>query len=318
MTDNTIRRIIAVALNPAIDRVLEVPRLTIGAHQHAQLLMRSAAGKAVNVARALSVLAVPADLTGLVGRQDHDFFARDLQDTQVRMRMLTVAGNTRENITLVDPTTHTETHLRDRGFEVSADERAAMKAELAKMAGPDTLLVFSGSLPPGITPADQAEMVTICQSSGGKVAVDASGPALAAAVEAGAWLIKPNHQELEELLGRTLAAREDMLAAGRDLARTIPLVLVSSGEEGAYLFTSQGTWHSWCKVSPERIVSTVGCGDALLTGFVAGMYRNMALAESLRLGVAAAAATATNLAASFAREGFEEFLPQVELQFLDG
>lgn len=304
-------RIVAVALNPAIDRILEVPRLTIGAHQQIRLLGRSAAGKAVNVARALSVLEVPAVLTGLVGREEQGAFSRDLQGTQVEMRMLPVAGQTRENITLVDPATKTETHLRDRGFDVSADELAAMKAELRALAGPGTAFVFSGSLPPGITPADQAEMVRICRSGGGEVAVDASGPALAAAVEAGPWLIKPNRQELEELLGRTLAGRAGLLAAGRQLARTIPLVLVSCGAEGAYLFTSDEVLHGWCEVPAEQLVSTVGCGDALLTGFVAGVYKNMALPESLRLGLAAATATATNLAASFERERFDQFLPKV-------
>jgi fructose-1-phosphate kinase PfkB-like protein len=71
-------------------------------------------------------------------------------------------------------------------------------------------------------------------------------------------------------------------------------------------------------VPAERIVSTVGCGDALLTGFLAGIYSNLELPDSLRQAVAAAGATATNLTASFTREQFAEFLPTARVDSLDG
>lgn len=305
----SINRIVTVALNPAIDRVLEVSHLTIGAHQHARLLNRTAAGKAVNVARGLSLLDVPCVLTGLVGQAEQDFFTHDLQDTKVQVRMMPVAGRTRENITLVDPVSRTETHLRDRGFQITPNELASIKRILGELAAAGTLFIFSGSLPPGISPTDQQEMLRICRSAGSLVAADASGPALPAAIAAGPWLIKPNRLELEELLGRSLPSRDDLLTAGHELAKTIPLVLVSAGEQGAYLFAGDEAWHGQCTVPAERMVSTVGCGDALLTGFAAGLYKNQGLTESLQTALAAAAATATNQAATFTRQAFDEFLP---------
>ncbi len=307
----------AVALNPAIDRVLEVPSLTIGAHQHARLISRSAAGKGVNVARCLSQLDVPSVLTGLVGQEDLPFFTRSLTGTSVQMRMAPVAGRTRENITLVDPIAHTETHLRDRGFEVLPTELDAVRRQLDELAGPGTLFVFSGSLPPGIQPADQAQMVRQCRQAGSRVAIDASGPALAASVEADPWLIKPNHLELEELLGRKLADTDDAIKSARQLTRSVEVVLASFGSEGACAFSSQAAWHGRCAVPDDRLISTVGCGDALLAGFIAGIYRRLPIEESLRWATAAAAATATSQTATFTRQQFDEFLPDAETMPLD-
>lgn len=314
MIDTSIQRIVAVALNPAIDRVVEAANLAIGAHQVIRTLGRHAGGKAVNVARALSLLEVPSVLTGLVGLGEREFFGRNLEGGRVEMRLVPVAGQTRENITLVDPATRVETHLRDRGFEVSAGEQATLRKELASLAGPGVLFVFSGSLPPGITPADQAEMLAACRQAGGRVAVDLSGPALPPAVAAQPWLIKPNRQELGELLGGPLQDREALLAGGRRLAQSVPIVLTSDGAAGAYLLTSAGTWHGRCPLPPERVISTVGCGDTLLAGLLAGFYRKMSMPESLRLAVAAAAATAANLAATFEAGQVERLLPQAEVR----
>ncbi len=305
-------RIIAVALNPAIDRVIEVPNLAIGAHQVARLLSRDPAGKAVNLAKGLALLEVPSVLTGLVGAAESDYYARDAAAYGVPMQMLPVAGHTRENITLIDPAGRTETHLRDRGFVVQPGELAALRRGLAGMAGPDATFVFSGSLPEGIAPAEFADLLAICRQGGARLAVDVSGPALAVAVEADPWLIKPNRQELQDLLGRRLPATGDLLAAGADLARRVDQVLVSCGPDGAYLFSAGAAWHGRCDVAADRIASTVGCGDALLAGFLAGLHKGLDLPGALRLALAAAAATAMSPTALFDRKAMDAMRPRAE------
>jgi 1-phosphofructokinase family hexose kinase len=308
------RQIVAVAMNPAIDRVLEVPNLTLGEHQVARLLACYPGGKAVNLAKGLSLLRVPCVLTGFVGEQEYQFFARGVAGGLIRMEMLPVAGLTRQNITLVDPVAHCETHLRDQGFTVSGAELDGLRHKLAALAGPSTLFVFTGSLPPGTDQKDWADLLATCVGSGADVAVDASGPALATAAGSRPWLIKPNQQELEELLGRKTHAVQDLIAAGQDLTRQVEVVLVSCGDRGAYLFTRGGaSRHARCPVAPDKVVNTVGCGDALLAGFLAGLHCRYDPAKALRLAVAAAAAAAMGLTPQFDRAQVDACQGQVEM-----
>jgi 1-phosphofructokinase family hexose kinase len=299
MSNAPINRIVAVALNPAIDRVLEVPGLAIGAHQVARLLARDPAGKGVNVAKALSLLGVPCTLAGLVGQGESDYFAAGATHYNIEMAMVRVAGQTRENITLVDPLARRETHIRDQGFVVAGEELDRMRAKLAELARDGTVFVFSGSLPRGIGAGEFADLLAICRKGGARLAVDASGAGLAAAVDVQPWLIKPNREELEDLLGRKLHGEEDLLAAGREMARKVGRVLVSDGAEGAYLLVGSQAWHGSCEVPQGRLASTVGCGDALLSGFLAGCYKGLDMPQALVLAVQAAAATAMSVTALF-------------------
>lgn len=311
---STARRIVAVALNPAVDRVLEAPQLTLGAHQVVRLLTRYPGGKAVNVAKALSLLEVPCVLTGLVGQGEHEYFAQDVAGSLVRMEMLAVPGHTRENITLIDPVARNETHLRDRGFPVSAGTLAHLRQKLGELAGRDTVFVFSGSLPPGVSQADLSDLLGVCRAAGSRLAIDASGEALSTAVDAEPWLIKPNQQELEELVGHNLHNVEELIAAGRDLAQRIELVLVSHGAGGVYLFAGQAGWHGRCEVPVEEVTNTVGCGDTLLAGFLAGLHRGWEYTDALKLAVASAAGTAVSLTPRFERGRVDAFLERAKVE----
>jgi len=312
-------QIIAVALNPAIDRVLEVPNFKVGAHQSARTIARYPAGKAVNVARVLGLLDVPCTLTGLIGQGEVDYFESELAGSKVQMQLLVLPGSTRENVTIVDPAAHVETHLRDVGFEVAERDITRLKKKLLLLAGEGRLFVFSGSLPQGIAPADLADMVALCKNAGARVAVDASGAALAAAVEVRPWLIKPNQQELQALTGNDTATAEQIVQAATKLTDLVETVLVSCGAEGGYLFADKTCLYGKCSLEPERIANTVGCGDSLLAGFLAGLYKGQPLPEAYRLALAVAAATATHLeAAKFTPQEIEEFLRRSEVQPIEG
>jgi 1-phosphofructokinase len=112
-------------------------------------------------------------------------------------------------------------------------------------------------------------LIGTARAAGVRVAVDASGAALAAAVDGGADLVKPNRDELAELVGRRIDSVKDAIAAGREIrARTGGTVLVSLGADGALLLTETGGWHA---VSPAITpLNTTGAGDALLAGYHRG------------------------------------------------
>jgi len=290
--------IVAVALNPAFDRILHVPGLRVGGHQRGRLLSIQPAGKAVNVARLLAMLGTPCILTGFVGEADRGRFERSFAKTLVRVEMFEGHGLTRENITLVDPERGTETHVRDVGFELTPDDLERLAKKLTILAARGAYVVFAGSLPPGMDAAAFGRLLDIAKKKGAFVAVDSSGAGLEAVRQAqDLWLIKPNREELAELVGRPVETDADLRAAASSLVDRIRHVVVTLGAEGAYLFDRQGAWRARPNVPDQPVIKTVGSGDALLAGFVRARAEKKSPPECLRWGVACGTAATLQLRA---------------------
>ena len=285
--------IIAVSLNTAIDRTLEVPDLEIGGHVRGRLVSIQPAGKAVNFARFLGTLGTPCILTGFVGEGDRVRFARSFAKTGVHVEVFEGHGPTRENITLIDPSRGIETHVRDVGFELSEDDLERMRKKIGILAVRRAYVIFAGSLPPGMDVATFSSLLDVCREHAARVAVDSSGAGLEAVRRGGPlWLVKPNRGELAEMTGRPVATDHQMREAAGRLLERIELVVVTLGPEGACLFTRAGAWRATPHLDPAEIVNTVGCGDALLAGFVHAHARGGAPEECLRRGVAVGSAAA--------------------------
>jgi 1-phosphofructokinase len=284
--------IITVTLNPTIDRIVEVPGFRPGGHQKGRLRSRLPAGKAINVARALTSLDVSGTATGWVGRDAADEFDRFLTGHGVRPALLPIEGATRENVTVVDPAVPQETHIRETGPAVSDEEIQVLIDHLAAMAGESRLFVFTGSAAPGLPPQRFGELLDLCTRRGTPVVVDAAGEMLRVALERPLMLIKPNLQELSEALGERLDDDADVIREGYRLAGRGGMLIVTLGSRGAYGFAGEQAWFGSCPVTDEQVRSTVGCGDALLAGFLAAGTRTSALEDALADALAVAAASA--------------------------
>ncbi len=290
--------IICVALNPAVDRTLEVPGLELGGHVRGRLVSTQPAGKAVNVARLLGTLGTPCILTGYVGRDERDRFARSLEKLPVRVEVFETRQPTRENITLIDPERSIETHIRDEGFRLTDDELDRLNKKLYILSGKGAYVLFAGSLPPEMGAEAFGKMLRVCRAREGRLAVDSSGPGLEP-VRAGEalWLVKPNLTELGELTGRTIADESQVPEAAESLRKHVEVVIVTLGPEGAYAFGPEGAWRVAARYDPRQVVNTVGCGDALLAGFVRAHSRGHDLDDCLRWGVAAGTAASMQVRA---------------------
>ena len=134
----------------------------------------------------------------------------------------------------------------------------------------------------------------MCRDRGAKIVVDTSGQALKQIVGLGGiWLIKPNVEELCELLGKAV---EDstlaIAAAGRKLCDKSEIVLVSRGAKGALLVTDDKALNAQCAGGKEALGGTVGCGDYLLAGFLDGFEQKRDLDFALSRAIKVAAARA--------------------------
>lgn len=150
--------------------------------------------------------------------------------------------------------------------------------------------VLAGSLLPGIPESIYVEYVRAAKARGVFVILDAHGPALKLGLEAKPDLIKPNLVEAEELVGHTLGDLPAVAKAVRELSRRAGTAIVSMGARGALCATGNTT----LRILPPSVkqTSSVGSGDSMLAGIAVAIARGHSLADGLRLGAAAGAATA--------------------------
>jgi 1-phosphofructokinase len=263
--------IVTVTPNPSLDRTVEIDGLVRGAVLRAHDVHLHPGGKGVNVARALLANGVGAravlPVAGLEGEQIVAMLSADgIEPVVVR-----VAGRTRSNTAIVEPD-GTVTKVNEPGAALDAGAAAALLARTLLHAAPRGWVVLCGSLPPGVDAGLYARMVERLRKQDLRVAVDTSGEPLRQAVAAGPELVKPNTEELAELVGAPLTTLADVV----DAARTVVglgarRVLVSLGADGAALVDEHTVISGSSPVTDPR--SAVGAGDAFLAGFLAAQQR---------------------------------------------
>lgn len=279
--------IVTLTLNPSLDRTIAVDRLTRGAVIRAGRATLDPGGKGVNVSRALLANGCPSRAVLPCGGDDGQQLVRLLEDEGVDVVAVPCLGATRSNVTLAEPD-GTVTKINEPGSAMSTAELDLVAAAVLRAAGSADWVVACGSLPPGVPLDVYAILGRRFAAAGIRVAVDTSGPALLAAVAAGAELVKPNREELAEAVGRPLRSLRDVVDAAQEMRSWgAGTVLASLGADGAVLVGPDGVLAGEPpRVSPR---STVGAGDSLLAGFLAAGGRGpAALAEGLAWGAAAA------------------------------
>lgn len=277
--------IVTVTPNPSVDRTLEVASLERGAVIRARATRIDAGGKGVNVTRALVANGVPSLAVLPLGGADGDVLDRLLVGGGIPHRAVVVAAGTRTNVTLSEPG-GTVTKVNAPGGPLTGAELAGLVEAAAATLHGAAWVVLCGSLPPGAPDSLYATLTERARAGGVRVAVDASGAPLAAALGAGPDVIKPNLAELAELCGRPLAGVDDVVAAAEEArANGAGAVIVSLGARGALLVDGGEPVLAVPPAVAAR--SDVGAGDTLLAGFLAA---GGAGAGALRIGVAWAAA----------------------------
>jgi 1-phosphofructokinase len=292
--------IITVTPNPAVDVTLAVAGFRPGGVCAARRVDEQAAGKGVNVSLCLSTLGVPSKAVCLIGEIDRALYRRALYGSRAEGVFVTGAFRTRRNLTLLDPASGEDTHLREEGPEVSDDLVAALGAAVRAAVAPGDVVVFSGSLPPGFAPDRLAGMLREAGAAEGVPVIDADEPPLGAALPH-ARMAKPNLVELAGVTGRKEAWAEALLAAPQaKLVREVaaaaaalgpPSVCVTCGKRGAFLFTEAGRWYAPAQAAGRRVRNRRGAGDAFLAGFLAAQAEGAAPPDCLRRGVACGTAS---------------------------
>ena len=278
--------IVTLTLNPSVDRTVEVETLARGEVMRALSVRVEPGGKGINVSRALAAHGLPTRAVVTVGGAEGEHLITLLRDTGIEIVPVRIGGAIRSNITVAEPD-GTTTKFNEPGAQLSPEELAAVFAAVSGAVESADWLVASGSLPTGTPATFYADLVRMLAGSGTRVAVDTSGAALESVLPAGPTLVKPNRDELAEVTGRPLETIADVLeAAVRLRDRGAGAVLASLGADGAVLVDDDGAIHGRTPAVPP--LSSVGAGDAMLAGFLAGGGKGPdALIEALAWGAAA-------------------------------
>lgn len=282
--------IYTVTLNPALDKTVEIPSLTIDSVNRITKMRTDPGGKGINVSKVIQKLGKRSVAAGILGGDTGNAIRSALEAMELETCFRFVEGETRTNLKVVDPVLHTNTDINEPGITLSKEILDGYLEELLKKLTPGDIMVLSGSLPKGSPEDTYYTWVEACKRAGAKVILDADGPLLKAGLKASPYLIKPNDHELSGLLGRTMTTPEELTKAAHELMDTykIEKIAVSMGGAGALFVTAEETIYAEGLKVP--VGSTVGAGDSVVAALAVAEETGMSLEDTVRLATATGAA----------------------------
>jgi tagatose 6-phosphate kinase len=302
--------ILVVSLNPALDVTHHLSSVDWAGVNRPQRVVARPGGKGLNVAFTLRALGAAARVVGLAGGAAGAAVRDGAAAGGVPATFMPVRGETRRSFTVVDGGRGQAAVFNEPGPEVSADEFAAFQAAYLTELATASVVVLTGSLPPGLEAGSYAELIATARRAGVPAVLDTGGEALRLGAAAGPEIIKPNLAELELAAGHSLRtlATPDLAAvatAARDLlASGARSAVVSLGPDGLLGLAGQDCWHV---ASPDVTVrNPTGAGDAVVAGLALGLALGWDWPDRLRQAAALGAATvASPVAGEFDRAEYE-------------
>lgn len=286
--------IATVTLNPSLDEWITLNQLKPGQLNRARNFARFAGGKGLNVSRVVAELGGRTVAYMLCGGPDGEMLKHLVEAEGLNYSAIETQGTTRNNYKIQTIHPQGMTEINGAGPKVGPSLLSALKQRILTDRPRPKALVLAGSLPPGPKPSLYATWVRIFRRAlKVPIVLDASEKSLNAGLAAKPWLIKPNQDEAESLLGRTLKSRKRQKeAVGELIGLGAQHVVLSLGAEGA-IFGGQESDTYWYVRPPEvKAKSAVGAGDSFVAGFMHRYLETRDFSEALRFGAVCGSACA--------------------------
>ena len=309
-----------ITLNPAIDCILFIDRFERNVTARIREKKEALGGKGAHISVNLALLGEQNQAFGILFGETGKKIEGMINDAGVTPRFVYgESGNGRESRTnyVVIEESGGSTIVAEQGSRLSdAEVRSVLEALLADTEK-DDVFVFSGDASNVDDPYVYNRFIEALGQSAGKVYVDASGPALKKALEAAPFLIKPNRGELEEVTGIEIKNDADAIRAISSLdSYGIGNIALTLGDKGAIVRFKDGSVLR-ADAPFVTVKNTAGCGDAFLSGFIAGIERGWDSERTLRLATAVSAATAADpLTVGFSKEYADSLMDKVNIKSL--
>lgn len=281
--------IYTVTFNPSLDYSIQVDQFQTGHLNRTRTESIQVGGKGINVSVVLTRMGIPNIALGFIAGFIGDYIQNGMNELGCDTDFIPLSsGFSRINVKM---TSGIETEINGRGPIIREEEFQQLMIRIEELKAGDTL-VLAGSIPTSLPQDIYEQILEKVDTNQIRVIVDATSFLLRRTLPYHPFLIKPNLQELSELFGRPLLEFDDIVGCARHLqgegARN---VLVSMGERGALLLTEEG--HILAAPAPEGdVVDTIGAGDSMVAGFIAGYMERNSYVDAFRKGIAAGSATA--------------------------
>ncbi|HET8878083.1 MAG TPA: 1-phosphofructokinase family hexose kinase [Arthrobacter sp.] len=307
--------ILTVTVNPALDISTTTEHISSGHKLRCGPSRLDPGGGGVNVARVVQRLGGRPLAVYTAGGPTGEAYRRLVEAERLPALVVPIQGSTRQDFTVDETSTGEQFRFVLQGPELSESEWRLCLALVADSIQPGGYVVASGSLPPGVPEDFYARIARLSREQGARCVVDASGPALAAALAEGVFLIKPSRRELGLHFGTTLDSEQSELEAAAALVAdgSAEHVALTLGSEGAVLASADGTLR--LAVPRVEVQSTVGAGDSFLAAFVLRLAQGRGVGDAFRSAVAAGSATVTTKATELChREDVERLEAELAAQ----
>ena len=280
-----------VTLNVSIDKAYKIK----GSVESGKVIRvlecnNTAGGKGLNVSRVISICGEEVLATGFVGGHCGALVEELLENDNIKNQFTHVNSETRSCINILDEN-NISTEFLEKGSYVNENEIDKFIEDFNKIIDNSNIITISGSVPQGVPTDIYATLIKMIKDKNKKVILDASGDLLKEGIKALPTMIKPNSEEMENLLGISINNREEVIKSAIKLYESgIELVVVSLGGDGALLVSEEGVYHG--KPPKIKVVNTVGCGDSMVAAFAVAMERGYSNTDSLKYAVSISAANA--------------------------
>lgn len=281
--------IFTVTFNPSLDYIVGLDEFHEGEVNRSEWEHIFPGGKGINVSMVLKNLAIGNVALGFVG----GFTGKEIQRRVKAFGCYTDFVKLKSGISRINVKVkaNKESEINGQGPNITKKELARLfdKLELIKKGD---ILVLAGSIPKALPENTYENIMKQLENRGIKIVVDATGELLLKVIKYQPFLIKPNNHELGEIFGVTLKNREDIIASAKRLQEMgAQNVLISMAGDGAILIDQNARIYEM--KAPQGIVkNSVGAGDSMVAGFLAGYLLDGDLWEAFRMGVATGSASA--------------------------
>ncbi len=303
--------IYTVTLNPSIDYVVRLDKMTTGITNRTTSEEYYYGGKGINVSCVLAELELDSTAYGFVAGFTGEAIENGIRNDRIITDFIKLKhGISRINIKIK---AGEETEINGQGPHIDDSELERLLQKIDRIANGDTL-VIAGSIPNTMPDNVYEIMMERISRKDVKIVVDATKQLLVNSLKYKPFLIKPNRQELSEIFGNEVKTEDDIEKYAKELQKMgAKNVLISLGGEGAMLIDEYGEKHK-AGVLKDKVVNTVGSGDSMVAGFIAGYEKEHSYPYALKLGSVCGNATAF-LKGLATKEKINELLVRFEKEF---